>query len=105
MGLNKFKLEYYKNQNFNLKKKLEKLDRKLFFTKNELDMRQKSINNKLIQQKEFINYLERQIEYLNNEAIEDTFQQLKRNSYLKITNEILQEYKEIIGVSDENKRN
>ena len=46
MGLNKFKLEYYKNQNFNLKKQLEKLDRKLFFTKNELDMRQKNINNK-----------------------------------------------------------
>lgn len=67
-------------------------------------MRQKSINNKLIQQKEFINYLERQIEYLNNEAIEDTFQQLRRNSYLKITNEILQEYKEIIGVSDENRK-
>ena len=45
------------NKNQELKKQLEELDKKLFFTKNELDMRQKSIDNKLNQQKEFTLYL------------------------------------------------
>ena len=36
-------------ENQELKKKLEELDKKLFFTKNELDMRQKSIDDKLNQ--------------------------------------------------------
>lgn len=99
MGLNKFKLEYYKNQNFNLKKKLEKLDRKLFFTKNELDMRQKSINNKLIQQKEFINYLEDEIK----NSQKKWGNKLTETGYLDIAMTvrayriILQKYKEIIG--------
>lgn len=34
-------------ENEELKKQLEEIDRKLFFVKNELDMRQKSIDNKL----------------------------------------------------------
>ena len=99
MGLNKFKLEYYKNQNFNLKKQLEKLDRKLFFTKNELDMRQKIINNKLIQQKEFINYLEDEIK----NSQKKWGNKLTETGYLDIAMTvrayriILQKYKEIIG--------
>ena len=39
----------YAEENQALKKQLEEYDRKLFFTKNELDMRQKSIDNKLNQ--------------------------------------------------------
>ncbi len=68
-----------------LKKQLEESDRKLFFTKNELDMREKSIDDKLTQQQEFINYLE------------DNWNTTQDIWYIKI----LQKYKEIIGVSDE----
>ena len=39
-------------ENQELKKQLEETDRKLFFIKNELDMREKSIDDKLTQQKE-----------------------------------------------------
>lgn len=39
-----------------LKKQVEKNDRKLFLTKNELDIREKTIDNKLNQQKEFIRH-------------------------------------------------
>lgn len=52
------------NENQELKKQHEELDKKLFFTKNELDMRQKSIDNKLNQQKEFIEYMNKTIEEL-----------------------------------------
>lgn len=64
-----------------LKKQLEESDRKLFFTKNELDMREKSIDDKLTQQKEFIKYLE------------DNWKQTQDIWYIKI----LQKYKKIIG--------
>lgn len=89
-------LEY---QNKELKKQVEETDRKLFFTKNELGMRQKSIDNKLNQQKEFINYLEDEIKHKSLNATcmfeyNDTVLPLK---------EILQKYKEITGVSDEKK--
>ena len=45
-------------ENKELKKQLEESDRKLFITKHELDMREKTIDNKLNQQKEFIKWLE-----------------------------------------------
>lgn len=74
---------YDEEEHRQLKKQLEEMDRKLFFTKNELDMRQKSIDNKLNQQQEFIKYLK------------------SINSFETIGN-ILNKYKEIIGVQDEN---
>lgn len=90
-----------KEENQTLKKQVEEIDRKLFFTKNELDMRQKSIDNKLNQQKEFINYLEKEIKRINpndlyigelNLRLDD----IKFTQYL-IYKEILQKYKSIIG--------
>lgn len=69
-----------------LKKQLEEYDRKLFFTKNELDMRQKSIDNKLNQQKEFIEMLEKEI--LDSKA--GSSQQYYAKEHLRL-------FKEIIG--------
>lgn len=83
---------FYENQE--LKKQLEEIDRKLFFTKNELDMREKSINNQLNQQKKFIKWLE---DYLNLFDYNDIDEQVGYD----MLEEILQKYKEIIGVSDE----
>lgn len=98
-------------ENEELKKQLEEADRKLFFTKNELDMRQKSIDNKLTQQKEFIKYLEDEIkeEKDNLEKLCELCKIPKENngaykfaySYIKKIEEILQKYKEIIGVSND----
>ena len=71
-----------------LKKQLEELDKELFLAKNELGMRQKSIDNKLNQQKEFIKYLEDEIklqEEINDIVLATGFE------------EILQKYKDIIG--------
>lgn len=73
-------------ENQELKKQLEEYDRKLFITKNELDMRQKSIDNKLNQQKEFIEYLEK--------TIVDSKAGSGQQYYFQ---EILSKYKEIIG--------
>ena len=56
------KYQELQQENQSLKEQLEELDKKLFITKNELDMREKSINNQLNQQKEFIKWLE---DYLN----------------------------------------
>lgn len=81
-------------ENQSLKKQLEELDKKLFFTKNELDMRQKSIDNKLNQQKEFIKWLE---DYLNLFDYRD----IQEQAGYDMLEEILQKYKETIGVSDE----
>lgn len=96
--LNKYDIKYVvadtesirdlSKENKSLKKQLEELDKKLFFTKNELEMRQKSIDNKLNQQKEFIEYLEYQVklqEKLNDIHLATGFE------------EILSKYKEIIG--------
>lgn len=91
-----------------LKKQLEETDRKLFFTKNELDMRQKSIDNKLNQQKEFINYLEDEIYSIEPKGTsinynceydseEDYVMAMQEQSRLNTLKEILQKYKEIIG--------
>ena len=86
-----------KEENQTLKKQVEEIDRKLFFNKNELDMRQKSIDNKLNQQKEFINYLETWKEneeycYLASNPID----RCRKDIY----KEILQKYKSIIGEND-----
>lgn len=86
-----------KEENQTLKKQVEEIDRKLFFNKNELDMRQKSIDNKLNQQKEFINYLETWKEneeycYLASNPID----RCRKDIY----EEVLQKYKSIIGGND-----
>ena len=86
--------------NQELKKQLEEIDSKLFFTKNELEMRQKSIDNKLRQQKEFIEYLENEIK--NSDICDVYVRGMKFNSAEKmIYKDILSKYKEIIGVKDE----
>ncbi len=71
-------------ENQELKKQLEELDKKLFLIKNELHMREKSIDNKLNQQKEFIKWLE---------DIIDTYKYSNLDDYKNV----LQKYKEIIG--------
>lgn len=77
-----------------LEKQLEETDRKLFFAKNELDMREKTIDNKLNQQKEFIKWLENGIEKVNNtEFLDERIQRAGLIAY----NRCLQKYKEIIG--------
>ena len=73
-----------------LEQQVEELDKKLFFTKNELDMREKSINNQLNQQKEFIKWLE---DYLNLFDYRD----IQEQAGYDMLEEILQKYKEIIG--------
>lgn len=77
-------------ENQSLKEQLEELDKKLFFTKNELDMREKSINNQLNQQNEFIKWLE---DYLNLFDYRD----IQEQAGYDMLEEILQKYKEIIG--------
>lgn len=73
-----------------LEQQVEELDKKLFFTKNELDMREKSINNQLNQQNEFIKWLE---DYLNLFDYRD----IQEQAGYDMLEEILQQYKEIIG--------
>ena len=73
-----------------LEQQVEELDKKLFFTKNELDMREKSINNQLNQQKEFIKWLE---DYLNLFDYRD----IQEQAGYDMLEEILQKYKEITG--------
>lgn len=80
-------------ENQELKKQLEETDRKLFLTKNELDMRQKTIDNKLNQQQEFINWLEAEIK--SYEAISDLL--FNHNKELKVYKEVLAKCKETIG--------
>ena len=105
-------------------KKLEEeyqiIDSKLFFTKYELDMRQKSIDNKLSQQKEFIVWLEEQlnicdgfIDTIKSDLEEISYagrksgktyietQIMKNEIGKKCYEEVLSKYKEIIGVKDE----
>ena len=82
--------EKVKDENEKLTKQLEETDRKLFLTKNELDMREKSIDNKLNQQKEFIKWLE---DYLNLFDYRD----IQEQAGYDMLEEILQKYKEITG--------
>ena len=86
-------IEELLKENEDLKKQLEETDRKLFLTKNELDMRQKCIDNKLIQQKDFIKWLEDYLKLFDNMDIEE------QASYDTIE-EILQKYKEIVNGDD-----
>ena len=91
-----------------LKKQLEETDRKLFFTKNELDMRQKSIDNKLNQQKEFINYLEDEISKQKNDIFANALTSEDIDLYimkikLQELEEILRKCKEIIGGNKDEK--
>lgn len=69
-----------------LKKQVEELDKKLFLIKNELDMRQKSIDNKLNQQQEFIKYMRELSNWYSASGVKQG-----------LVNGILQKYKEIIG--------
>lgn len=84
-------------ENQELKKQLEEMDSKLFFTKNELEMRQKTIDNKLRQQNEFIEWLEDKLSILNN--IIDTEEDEDKRYHALIRKiayeEILSKYKEI----------
>ena len=91
-------------ENQELKKQLEEMDSKLFFTKNELEMRQKSIDNKLRQQKEFIEWLERRLFLLRDEASELVLKMCStdyQDTKIEVYKEILSKYKEIIGDKDE----
>ena len=72
-------------ENQELKKQLEEMDSKLFFTKNELEMRQKTIDNKLRQQNEFIEWLDSML-----------VSELGVFTEVKIC-DVLSKYKEIIG--------
>ena len=88
--------EHKKQENQELKTQLEELNKNLFFTKNELDMRQKSIDNKLNQQKEFIEYLENCINELKKESMNELQNSISLG-IADITKEILSKYKSIIG--------
>lgn len=89
-------MENWREEAKELKKQLEELDKKLFFTKNELDIRQKSIDNKLNQQKEFIEYMTKTIEELECDDVDD--EEMKGYLIQRITTfkEILRKYQEII---------
>lgn len=68
-----------------------------------MQLNQLKVCNMIKQQKEFINYLEDEIH-----TIETTFSQINgnyglMNEKLEALKEVLQKYKEIIGVEDENK--
>ena len=94
--------------NQELKKQLEEMDSKLFFTKNELEMRQKSIDNKLSQQKEFIEWLERRLFLLRDVASELALGMCStdyQDAKIEVYQEILSKYKEIIGDEEEDELN
>lgn len=81
-------------ENQELKKQLEEMDSKLFFTKNELEMRQKSIDNKLRKQKEFIEWLKQNIE---NEEYCYLSQNPSERCRKDVFEEVLSKHKEIVG--------
>ena len=100
----RFDKNMLERENQDLKKQLEEMDSKLFFTKNELEMRQKSIDNKLRQQKEFIEWLERRLFLLRDVASELALGMCStdyQDAKIEVYQEILSKYKEIIGVKDE----
>ena len=88
-------------ENQELKKQLEETDRKLFLTKHELDMRKKTIDNKLNQQKEFIEYMNKTIEELESDDVDDEEMKGYLIQRIYTFKEILSKYKEIIGGKDE----
>lgn len=64
-----------------------------------MQLNQLKVCNMIKQQKEFINYLEDEIH--SCEAVSDLL--FNSNKEMKVYKEILQKYKEIIGVSDESR--
>jgi len=104
-------MPYYQNrfmlliENQKLKKKLEEKDdfiNKLQETKNKLD---KWDYKNTLQQAKFIKYLEDEIQTIENKIFNLPVVSNERNYLVNIGNKlivILQKYKEIIGVSDDN---
>lgn len=107
IGDNKYHLsciEKMQKEKQELKEQLEEMDSKLFFTKNELEMRQKTIDNKLNQQKEFIEWLGRRLFLLRDEASELALGMCSTNyqdTKIEVYKEVLSKYKEIIGDEEE----
>lgn len=94
-----------KEQNEELKKQLENKYEKVGTLTSELLYEE---NTKLInQQKEFINYLEEELKTLEKDIIEtvDNMDIYMKQVKSLIIEEILQKYKSVIGVSDENSKN
>ena len=116
----RFDKNMLERENQELKKQLEEMDSKLFFTKNELEMRQKSIDNNLRQQKEFIEWLEDKLNMCDGflDTVKSDLEEIsyagrasgktyiatqimKNEIAKKCYEEVLSKYKEIIGVKDE----
>lgn len=103
-------IETLEEENQKLKKQLEEMDSKLFFTKNELEMRQKSIDDKLNQQKEFIEWLEKEIQRQEDYAVSlgltiDYDIAEYTSGKIDALKESLSKYKEIIGDEKEDELN
>jgi hypothetical protein len=99
-------------ENQELKEQLETYEIEGYEQNEELNKMSFDIRKYKVQQKEFIKYLEDEIETINK--VERHLHQDRIPKYFELggvigeknaTKEILQKYKEIIGVSDENKRN
>lgn len=88
-------------ENQELKEQLETYEIEGYEQNEELNKMSFDIRKYKVQQKEFIKYLEDEI--YSCEAVSDLL--FNSNKEMKVYKEILQKYKEIIGVSDENKRN
>ena len=63
----------------------------------ELEQRAMDCELMEMQQKEFIKYLEDIVNEINNTSADNIYQQIEKDGYLTLTNEILSKYKEIIG--------
>lgn len=88
-----------KEQNEKLKKQLKDKTEDYKRMKDNFDSKVDVLTKIETQQKEFINYLNSYIDLLNDKP--DMLEETQKD----ILEEILQKYKEIIGVLDENKRN
>lgn len=93
-------------ENQELKKQLEEYQKDIKDLDNQnkrafenMQLNQLKVCNMIKQQKEFINYLEDEIH--SCEAVSDLL--FNSNKEMKVYKEILQKYKEIIGVSDESR--
>lgn len=86
-------LEELKEQVENYKKDIYDLDKQRQNAFENMQLNQLNVCNKARQQKEFIKYLENEIKIYSNTYMGEMLKELK---------EILQKYKSIIGVSDEN---
>ena len=86
-----------KKENQELKKRLEIYEIEGYKQDEELNKMSFDIRKYKIQQKEFIKYLEDEIQ--SCEAVSDLL--FNSNKEMKVYEEILKKYKSIIGVSDE----